>query len=106
MLDTEDVTHMAGVLECRPRVSNRMCPEHLVIGLREDFGVSVGERTKSVPNVVASDRVVHEPALVAMIHTTKLDRCAVRSAEHPCLVRIAASRRSRASLPTSETSFQ
>lgn len=105
MLDPEDVAHMAAVLERRPRVSNRMRPERLVIGLGEDFDVSVGERTKSVPNVLASDCVVHEPALVAMVHTTKLDRCAVRSAKHSGLVRVAAPCRSRDLVPKARNRF-
>jgi hypothetical protein len=72
-LHSEHVSHVAGVLQRRPRLRNRMRPEGVVVRLGEHGAETPRKSAESIRDVVASDRVVHEAARVAAVHTTTLD---------------------------------
>jgi hypothetical protein len=65
---------VAAVLERRPHVGDRVRAEYIVPASAEHGGVSRREAPNGTRELVAVDRLVHETALVAPVHTRKVDR--------------------------------
>ena len=65
------IAHVACILERRPHVRKRMRAEHVVV-IGEHSGVPCGQRPQRTRDVVATDVLVYEAALVATLHAPKV----------------------------------
>jgi hypothetical protein len=73
-LHPEHVAHVTAVLERRPGLDDRVRSQHVVPVTAEHRGVSRCETPKCGREFDAGDGLVHETALVAPVHTRKVDR--------------------------------